>query len=239
MPFQAANAALGTPAQSMWQLSVRVDEAEARALMNAPRSEIKAFVAKHTAGWHDPIGAMFERTDWEQAWAGPLFDRDEPPVSKADAKSKPNMALRSPKSRVVCIGDAAHPMSPFKGQGANTALYDAWALAKWLNKAPAQTALACFYREMVTRAFVKVRASREACEIFHNPDIVHNRAPEFAGVDPKKIQLLLVTLSSRGVTAALGKDLEAAVQDIVRELDAAEVIKPYKVKKVLLGGVEE
>ena len=234
MPFQAACAETGTPERSMWQLSVRVDEAEARALAGAPRSEVRKFVMKHTEGWHDPVAAMFEHTDWEQAWAGPLFDREEPPTSKADAKAKPHMALRSPKSRVVCIGDAAHPMSPFKGQGANTSLYDAWALAKWLTKAPPQTALACFYREMVARAFVKVRASREACEFFHNPDILNNQAPEFAGVDPTKIQLVLSTLNQRGVTAALAGDLESAVRDVVFELDAAEVIKPYEVKKKLL-----
>ena len=122
-------------------------------------------------------------------------------------------------------------MSPFKGQGANTALYDAWALSKWLYKAPPQAALACFHREMVVRAFVKVRASRDACETFHSPNILTERIPEFAGVDPTKIKLVLDTLNERGVNASMCAELEPTVQAIIDELKAAETVKPYTVKK--------
>jgi 2-polyprenyl-6-methoxyphenol hydroxylase-like FAD-dependent oxidoreductase len=44
--------------------------------------------------------------------------------------------VRAPQpyfGRVICIGDAAHAMSPQLGQGSNMALMDAWCLASFLN----------------------------------------------------------------------------------------------------------
>jgi 2-polyprenyl-6-methoxyphenol hydroxylase-like FAD-dependent oxidoreductase len=44
--------------------------------------------------------------------------------------------VRTPQpyhSKVICIGDAAHAMSPQLGQGSNMALMDAWCLARCLN----------------------------------------------------------------------------------------------------------
>ncbi len=80
---------------------------------------------------------------------------------------------------------------------------------------------------MVVRAFVKVRASRDACETFHSPNILTERIPEFAGVDPTKIKLVLDTLNERGVNASMCAELEPTVQAIIDELKAAETVKPY------------
>ena len=155
--------------KTMWQLSVRCDEDEAKRLYQARTSDnfdriVQTFVSEKTKRWRGaPIAKMFETTDFSRAWAGPLYDRDEPTKIADDGV-------------IAVIGDASHPMSPFKGQGANTALEDAWLLCEWLDgpKAPksVSTALKCFHRESFAKAFKKVRQSREACEIYHDPNKV-------------------------------------------------------------------
>ena len=207
MPFSApkgeessetdmGSAHTATPPRSMWQISVRVTEAEARVLSKAPRrnrdedgdnnnskhkndtdtstdrldlSSVEGFVRSVAGTWHAPVPRIFTETDWESVWCGPLYDRDEP---------RPPPTGGAAKSRVVAIGDAAHPMSPFKGMGANTALFDAWHFARWLSKASSvPKAIANFNREMITRAWVKVKASREACVSFHRCVFPNHHVP--------------------------------------------------------------
>ena len=86
--------------------------------------------------------------------------------------------LISTQARSTLLGDAAHPMAPFKAQGANQALLDAVSLARCLVKTdlapgPARRsvheALAEYWAEMAPRASAKVEASRNAARLLHSP----------------------------------------------------------------------
>ena len=218
----------------MWQISVRVTEEEARRIASAPRAGpggAKEFVQSVVSGWHDPVPAMFAHAIWEESWAGPLYDRDRPP---------PPPTGKDARSRVVAIGDAAHPMSPFKGMGANSALFDAWSLASWLEKAPVPRAIANFEREMIARAWAKVDASREAVDSFHGPAAVAGESPEFAGVAPELAKTFLKTLGEKGVGAGCGGSLEGRVREAMAELgvpvDESASAKPYAYLRSEAGG---
>ena len=80
---------------------------------------------------------------------------------------------------ITLIGDAAHPMSPFKGQGANQALLDALQLARsiyihcksssdWQNLGLRAQILTDFEKDMMRRSAVKVKESRAAAEFLHS-----------------------------------------------------------------------
>ena len=58
--------------------------------------------------------------------------------------------VRAPQpydGRVICIGDAAHAMSPQLGQGSNMALMDAWCLARCLNASSDMSSAFASYTE--------------------------------------------------------------------------------------------
>jgi len=85
---------------------------------------------------------------------------------------------------VTLIGDAAHPMSPFKGQGANQALLDALALARgiskgcrprsgWKETGIRESVLTEFEAEMLERSASKVKDSAEAAKFLHTETVLH------------------------------------------------------------------
>ena len=118
--------------------------------------------------WHDPIPQIIAATQEEQITGYPAYDR---------ALLPPELLEKG--SHVTLIGDAAHPMSPFKGQGANQALLDALALARgitkgckplsnWREAGIRKSVLSEFEREMLERSASKVKDSAEAAELLHS-----------------------------------------------------------------------
>ena len=123
----------------------------------------------------------------------------------AEGRRRRLASSRSATPRIPCRRSRA--------MGANSALFvAAWASRTGYVRARAR-AVACFEREMMARAWVKVRASRDACVSFHSRIIVDAPA-EFAGVDPKEAPEFLDELEARRqarrgqVKAAMGGETE-------------------------------
>jgi 2-polyprenyl-6-methoxyphenol hydroxylase-like FAD-dependent oxidoreductase len=153
----------------MWQLSFPLPEEEAQALSAQGAQALKT-EARRRCQWHDPIPQILAATLEAQVTGYPVYDR---------ALLEPDLLTNA---RATLIGDAAHPMSPFKGQGANQALLDALALARritkgcnplsqWREAGLRESVLMEFESEMLARSATKVNDSAEAARFLHS-DIV-------------------------------------------------------------------
>ena len=151
----------------MWQFSFPMTEKDAKILSAKGPKALKKEACRR-AQWHQPIPQILAATEVTQISGYPVYDRA---LLTAEFLEK--------ESKVTLIGDAAHPMSPFKGQGANQALLDALSLARAITKGcnPASnwketgirnTVLNNFETEMMARSASKVKDSRQAANLLHS-----------------------------------------------------------------------
>jgi 2-polyprenyl-6-methoxyphenol hydroxylase-like FAD-dependent oxidoreductase len=163
----------------MWQFSFPIPEKDAKALSAKGAAALKKEVITRTM-WHDPIPQIIAATCITQITGYPVYDR---------SLLQPNqMPAHLP---ITLIGDAAHPMSPFKGQGANQALLDALSLARhithgcrpqtnWKQDGIRAAVLKEFEKEMIQRTAVKVKESAAAAKFLHS-DVVLYKGDEPRG----------------------------------------------------------
>ena len=160
----------------MWQLSFPLTETEAKTLSNKGPKELKNEAIRRTQ-WHNPIPQILKATSEANISGYPVYDRE---ILKSEALEN--------LGEISLIGDAAHPMSPFKGQGANQALLDALALARgisrgcqpsseWRKVGIRKSVLTEFEAEMIHRTTPKVKDSAAAAKFLHSKQIlqVHNK----------------------------------------------------------------
>lgn len=156
----------------MWQLSFPMSEEEAKVLSAKGPQALKEEACRRTL-WHDPIPQILLATKETRITGYPVYDRE---------LLKPELLKKS--GQATLIGDAAHPMSPFKGQGANQALLDALNLARgitkgckslshWKKAGVRESVLTEFESEMLKRSAVKVQDSAEAAQFLHSESVLH------------------------------------------------------------------
>lgn len=156
----------------MWQLSFPMLEEDAKALSEQGAEALKKEAYLRTQ-WHVPIPQIMQATCASQVSGYPVYDRAL--LDPAVLKEHNNATL---------IGDAAHPMSPFKGQGANQALLDALSLARaitngcrpqgnWKITGLRKNVLDGFEEEMIERTSTKVKDSAQAAQFLHSDVVLH------------------------------------------------------------------
>lgn len=157
----------------MWQLSFPMPEKQAKALSAKGPLALKEEACRR-ANWHDPIPQILSATEPTEISGYPVYDRE---------LLKPELFEKV--GPFTLIGDAAHPMSPFKGQGANQALLDSLLLAriistactplsKWREIGLRKVVLTKFEEEMLARSTPKVKDSAEAVELLHSKDVLRD-----------------------------------------------------------------
>jgi 2-polyprenyl-6-methoxyphenol hydroxylase-like FAD-dependent oxidoreductase len=124
---------------------------------------------------------------WDDALRGMIADADTP-LSPRRINALPARHSWPRVPGVTLLGDAAHVMSPFAGEGANLAMYDGSLLALAVADSPGdiEAALAVYEAGLFPRAEQAARESAESLGIIFRADSPRGLVEMFAGFDAEK-----------------------------------------------------
>lgn len=122
-------------------------------------------------------------TGWSPHWYE-LFEKTNTPFIPRPIYCIPLDQTWEAKANITMIGDAAHVMPPFAGEGVNMAMLDALELSSYLTSDAfntVQEAIAVYEVNMRKRASKAARESLENGEAMHSEQALENMLALFAG----------------------------------------------------------
>jgi len=98
--------------ETMWQLSFPLSEEDAIRLSRSGPRSLKHEALRRCGTWHVPIPTLIHQTPEALISGYPVYDRSL--LTETYLRGGKSNSIQS--RRVTLVGDAAHPMSPFKGK---------------------------------------------------------------------------------------------------------------------------
>ena len=118
---------------------------------------------------------MEEFSGWDTVWLE-LFDNCEGKFIPRPQYCMPLDQQWETQSNLTMLGDAAHLMPPFAGEGVNMAMLDALELSRCLtndNYTNVQSALSHYEKEMLRRSYEVAEETLQQTDALHAPDALN------------------------------------------------------------------
>lgn len=109
---------------------------------------------------------------WAGFWDGLFINASTPFIVRPQYCVPLNQHWQAQKN-ITLIGDAAHVMPPYAGEGVNMAMLDALELSECLTEKPfddLQSAITCYETTMLKRAASTAKITLDSMELLHSPD---------------------------------------------------------------------
>jgi len=224
-----------TNTQTMWQLTFRCQNLKEAKMFSKNPQKLKDYALQVCGKWAEPIPTIITNTSQEAVSGYPIYDRN--PMTAKKAATRLDIGNWP---QVTMVGDAAHCMSPLKGQGANQALLDAVRLSDELWKAWKRFSNNsndnCLVNYSVGESSSDSRneylGNRGACKIYAEINAASS------DLQLKFIQQALLRFEAEMIVRTSAKVLDS--RKTVNLLHCADFIKPeYQVRRKAIGGATQ